>query len=94
MLFGIIIKQEIQSSQPKEKTRKHFGWTIFAILIIATVLLIWISLPSGICDLNNGRAQEAVLKENLFRMREMINQYKSDNGYYRKIWKFLSNKAI
>jgi general secretion pathway protein G len=58
------------------------GWT----LIELTVVTAMIALLAGIAMANYQRAvrisQEAVLKENLFRMRDAIDQYYADKNRY------------
>ena len=58
------------------------GWT----LIELTVVTAMIALLAGIAMANYQRAvrisQEAVLKENLFRMRDAIDQYYADKNKY------------
>ena len=43
-------------------------------------VLVSIGLPQY--TMAQRRAREAVLRENLFRMREMIDQYHADKGHY------------
>lgn len=62
--------------------RGQGGWT----LIELTVVTAMIALLAGIAMANYQRAvkisQEAVLKENLFRMRDAIDQYYADKNRY------------
>jgi general secretion pathway protein G len=58
------------------------GYTLIELLIVLAIigLLVSIALPR-IKDAQL-RAKEAVLRENLFRIRETIDQYKADKGKY------------
>ena len=58
------------------------GYTLIELLIVLAIigLLVSIALPR-IRDAQR-KAKEAVLRENLFRIRETIDQYKGDKGKY------------
>lgn len=58
------------------------GFTLIEILIVFTLigLLVGLGLPQF--KYATKRAREAVLKENLFIMRKLINQYYTDKGKY------------
>ena len=62
------------------RRRRQGGWT----LIELTVVTAMIALLAGMAMANYQRAirisQEAVLKENLFRMRDAIDQYYKDRN--------------
>ena len=64
------------------RARRQGGWT----LIELTVVTAMIAILAGIAMTNYLRAvrasQEAVLKENLFRMRDAIDQYYADKNRY------------
>jgi len=66
--------------QRKQSQRK--GFTLIELVIVFT--LIGILLGLGIPQYRNAtkRAREAVLKEDLFQMRKLINQYYIDKGKY------------
>ena len=63
------------------RARKN-GWT----LVELTIVISLISILSGIALVGYSnaltRSREAVLKEDLFRMREAIDQYNADTGNY------------
>ena len=60
----------------------EFGWTLVEMLIVITLVVIM----AGIATISYGtaitRSREAVLKEDLFRMRDAIDQYFADRTEY------------
>jgi general secretion pathway protein G len=58
------------------------GFTLIELLIVMAIMGILISIAAPNLKQSIVRAREAVLKEDLFQMREAIDQYYSDNGKY------------
>ena len=58
------------------------GFTMIELLVVVSLVIILASI--GMAQYKNGvvRAQEAVLKENLFRMRDVIDQFYADKQKY------------
>ena len=58
------------------------GFTLIEVLVVLTLVVVLASL--GMTQYRNSvtAAEEAVLKENLFRMRDAIDQYYADKGKY------------
>jgi general secretion pathway protein G len=58
------------------------GFTLIEILIVFTLIGILVGL--GIPQYKNAirKSKESVLKENLFQIRQLINQYYADKGKY------------
>jgi general secretion pathway protein G len=58
------------------------GWTLIELVIVMAI----IAVLAGIATVGAGNAvrlsREATLKENLFRMRDAIDQYYADKGKY------------
>jgi general secretion pathway protein G len=58
------------------------GFTLIELMVVMTIMsiLVGIALPQFRASIV--QAREAVLKEDLFRMREAIDQYYADKGRY------------
>jgi len=64
------------------RRRSAHGFTIIELLIVITIIVILASM--GMVSYRNSvtRAREAVLKEDLFRMRDAIDQFHADQNKY------------
>ena len=62
--------------------RDDRGFTMIEVLIVVVLVVLLASM--GMVQYSNSvqRAREAVLKENLFRLRDAINQYYADKNKY------------
>lgn len=65
-----------------ESWRRARGFTMIEVLVVVTLIVILASLSMVQYRNSRTRAQEAVLKENLFRMRDAIDQYYADKAKY------------
>src|SRR5215471_2961290 len=68
--------------RPRNQIHDPGGFTLIELLVVASILIILASL--GMAQYKNSvtRAREATLKEDLFRMRDGIDQYYADKGMY------------
>jgi len=70
----------------KNITLKHSsserGFTLIELMIVLSIMGILITIAQPSLKQSMIRAREAVLKEDLFSMRETIDQYYVDNGKY------------
>jgi general secretion pathway protein G len=58
------------------------GFTLIELIIVFTLIGILVGLGLPQYKYATRRAREAVLKENLFQMRKLIDQYFTDKGKY------------
>ena len=63
-------------------TRSDRGFTLIEVLIVITLIVVLASM--GMASYTNSvqRSREAVLREDLFRMRDAIDQYYADKNKY------------
>jgi len=60
--------------------RKQRGFTLIEMMIVIAIIAILLSVAAPIYNVHLRRANEAVLKEDLFNMRQAIDQYSQDKG--------------
>jgi general secretion pathway protein G len=62
--------------------KRHLGFTLIELLVVLAILgtLLTIALPRYYSSVE--KSKEAVLKENLFQMRDAISRYHADRGRY------------
>jgi general secretion pathway protein G len=60
----------------------HTGFTLIELMIVMALIVILAGIALAVYSNSQTRAKEAVLKENLFRMRDAIDQYYVDKNQY------------
>jgi general secretion pathway protein G len=58
------------------------GWTLIELVVVISMIVLLAGLAMAGYRNAVTRTQEAVLKEDLFRMRDAIDQYYADKGQY------------
>jgi general secretion pathway protein G len=58
------------------------GFTLIELLIVVTLIVVLAGIGLATYSTSITRSKEAVLKEDLFRMRDAIDQYYADKGNY------------
>ncbi len=61
------------------------GWTLIEMVIVMSLIAILAGIALGSYQAAITRSKEAVLKENIFRLRSAIDQYYADKGQYPTI---------
>ena len=70
------------SNPRRHRCRRSGGFTLIELLVVVSLIVVLAGI--GIAQYRNGvvRAQEAVLKEDLFRMRDVLDEYHADKQQY------------
>ncbi len=66
----------------KPASRRSQGFTLIEMLIVMTLIVVLASVGLIAYQSSVRRGREAVLKEDLYRMRDAIDQYYADKGKY------------
>ena len=66
----------------RTQARAEGGFTLIELLIVVTLVVVLAGIGLSTYSTSVARAKEAVLRENLFRMRDSIDQFYADKGTY------------
>ncbi len=66
----------------KNKARSQRGFTLLELMIVLAIMGILLTIAQPSLKSSIIRAREAVLREDLFRLREAVDQYYADNDKY------------
>ena len=58
------------------------GFTLIELLVVVTLIVVLAAIGMSTYSTSVTRAKEAVLREDLFRMKDAIDQYNADKGTY------------
>jgi general secretion pathway protein G len=72
----------IPSGEPQRRSvsRRRLGFTLVELMIVMAIIAILISIAIPVYNRAITRARESVLKNNLFTMRTVIDEYTYDKG--------------
>ncbi len=71
-----------ECERPMEARRARSGFTLIELMVVMSLIVILASIGLTVYTNSVIRAKESVLKEDLFRMRDAIDQYYADKGKY------------
>jgi general secretion pathway protein G len=74
-------KDHLDAAAARQTPRQR-GFTLIELLIVVTLIVVLAGIGLSTYSASVARAKEAVLRENLFRMRDSIDQYYADKGSY------------
>ena len=70
------------SSVSRTRNARSKGFTLLELIVVITIMGILVSIALPNYRNSVVSAREAVLRENLYRLRDLIDQYQSDKGKY------------
>lgn len=70
------------TSQRNGRARAHAGFTIMELLVVTMLIVVLAGIGMAGYRQSVIRAKEAVLRENLYRMRDALDQYYADKQKY------------
>src|SRR5262245_11091311 len=80
------INQSLNSNRPIDQSTNQpissAGFTLIELLVVLALIVTLASMGMAQYKTSVTRSREAVLKEDLFRMRDAIDQYYADKGKY------------
>jgi general secretion pathway protein G len=62
--------------------RHTAGFTLIELLIVVTLIIVLAGIGLATYTTSITRAKEATLREDLFRLRDALDQYNADKGHY------------
>jgi general secretion pathway protein G len=65
-----------------DSSRRHCGFTLIELIVVFLIIAILLTLAMPRYFSSIDRSKEAVLKENLYQMRDAIGKYYGDKGKY------------
>jgi general secretion pathway protein G len=73
---------EVRLSAARLGRRARAGFTLIEVMVVMALIVVLASIGLTLYANSVTRAKESVLKEDLFRMRDAIDQYYADKGKY------------
>jgi general secretion pathway protein G len=64
----------------RRTTAGEAGYTLLELMIVVTIIAILATLAEPMWQESITRAREASLKQTLFTMRDVLDQYRADHG--------------
>jgi general secretion pathway protein G len=72
------MERHIQSGSRRPVKRREFGFTLIELMIVMAIIAVLMSIAVPIYNRSITRAKESVLKNNLFTLRTVIDEYTYD----------------
>lgn len=85
--------QKVSAHPGPQARRSSRGFTLLELMIVLAIMGVLITIAQPNLKSAITRAKEAVLKEDLFQLRDALDQYYADNGKYPSQLLDLVNKT-
>jgi general secretion pathway protein G len=82
MVRNIVIGNRLRIFTARTRRRRCAGFTLIEVMVVMALIVTLASIGLTLYGNSVTRAKESVLKEDLFRMRDAIDQYYADKGKY------------
>jgi len=79
---NIVTGNRLGMSIAATRRRRYAGFTLIEVMVVMALIVTLASIGLTLYGNSVTRAKESVLKEDLFRMRDAIDQYYADKGKY------------
>jgi general secretion pathway protein G len=81
MARNTVIGSRAEARSAKADASASRGFTLIELLIVVTLVIVLAAIGLATYTTSITRAKEATLKEDLFRLRDAIDQYSADKGH-------------
>jgi general secretion pathway protein G len=78
----VVALRTLAPSHARTLALRVAGFTLIELMIVMSLIVVLASITISVNSNGQTRAREAVLKEDLFRMRDAIDQYYADKDAY------------
>jgi general secretion pathway protein G len=79
LLVGRLLRARIGH---RDRAKRSAGFTLIELLVVMSIIVVLAGISLGIYTNSVTRANESVLKVDLFQMREALDQYYADKNKY------------
>ena len=79
---NIVTGKQSRSSEPRARSHSESGWTLIELVVVMSIITVLAAMAMTVHRNGVLVSKESVLKTDLFRMRDAIDQYYADKQRY------------